>query len=80
MSTDPRDKYGFRSLAIGESKEVRAATLTGASSAFYRYCERRSRFKLRRFKWERVESINGVRITRLPDSDKPIEKWERHSK
>lgn len=76
MSTD---KYGFTTLAIGESKEVPAATLTGASSMFYRYCERKSRFVYRRFKWERVESINGVRITRLPDAAEPIKRWERHS-
>jgi hypothetical protein len=78
MSTGPPDKYGFKTLAVGQSKEVRAATKTAASTMLYRYRERVSRFVYRRFRIEVEPKINGLIITRLPDSEKAHQPWDRN--
>lgn len=63
MNPSPRDKYGFKSLAVGESKTVQGATKKQAQSAASMYANRHECMVHRDFVWSAV--AGGVEVKRI---------------
>lgn len=60
----PRDKYGFKTLLVGEEKMLFGVKPMHAQMTYYRYCERYPDMVHRDFEWEAIKGGVVVRRTR----------------